>query len=353
MKKRYWIPLVIILFFVALHFALEPIALRQVNKALANMEGYRGEVEKINIHLYRGAYQIDSLRIISEKQEKKNEEDYFFTSKRIEIALEWKALFRGRLVGDVELQQPVLNFISDGKEVDDGEEVDFVKVLNDMVPFQINSFRINKGEIHYIDEFSDPQIDIFMKDLDVLATNLGNINQENEELPSTVSLSGSTIGGGIFQGTIDMNVLKQNPDFDAQLELDQMDLTALNEFTKAYANFTFEEGELYVSTEIAMDEGVFKGYVKPLFENIQIVDLQNEETSFWRKAWEGLVGAAFDIFKNPATKRSATKVPFEGDTNNTDVKVLPTIFNVLKNTFIEAFEKDLDNSIRYEDLQPS
>jgi hypothetical protein len=130
-----------------------------------------------------------------------------------------------------------------------------------------------------------------------------------------------------------------------------MNLMALNEFTEAYANFTFEEGELYVSTEVAMNDGIFKGYVKPLFENIQIQDLQSEDTSFWRKAWEGLVGVVFEAFENPNSERFATQVPFEGNTNETDVKVLPTIFNVLKNAFIEAFEKDLDNSIRYEDIK--
>jgi hypothetical protein len=83
---------------VLLLFALEPIDLRQANKALANMEGYRGTVGDIEIHLYRGAYKIDSILIVSEEQE--NPEDYFFAAHSIDIGLEWGSLFRGEIVGD-------------------------------------------------------------------------------------------------------------------------------------------------------------------------------------------------------------------------------------------------------------
>jgi hypothetical protein len=352
MKKRYWIPLlVLLLLFIALHFALEPIALRQVNKALAKMEGYEGSIEDINIALFKGEYSIDSMLI--QASERENEEDFFFAASTIAIGIEWKSLFRGRLVTDIIVDRPILNFISDGEKVDDAENVDFGEVLDELLPFNINTIDIHDGEVHYLDPTSEPKVDVYIKNLELRGTNLGNINEGDQPLPGHISISGTSIGEGRLEGNVDLNIMKEMPDFDLSMEMEQMNLTAINAFTDAYANFTFEEGELYLSSEIAMKDGAFKGYVKPIFENIDILDIQNEDTSIWRKAWEGLVGLTFKVFRNQPKRRFATNIPFEGDTNNTDAKIGPTIFNILKNAFIEAFDKDLDNSIHYGDLEPS
>ncbi|KEO75386.1 DUF748 domain-containing protein [Anditalea andensis] len=347
MKKRIWIPVtLILLIFLLLHFALEPFVLKKVNRALATMDGMYGSVDDIHIHLYRGAYKIDSLVIFDEERE----DIPFFSTAEIDISLEWGALFKGKVVGDIHFERPILNLISNGQEVEDGEDVDFAHVLDELMPININTFTIHNGEIHYIDPTASPKVDLFFKDLNVYATNLGNVNDDNRPLPSAVSINASTIGGGFIDGHVDLNILKSQPDFDAVVEMDRVDLLALNEFTEAYANFTFKEGQLYASTEIAMKDGVFQGYLKPVFENVKVIDLQDEDSSFLRKAWEVVVGSAMKIFENPKEDQVATRVPFEGDINETNVRVMPTIFNVLRNAFIEAFSKSPDHDISFENL---
>ncbi|MBS9524658.1 DUF748 domain-containing protein [Litoribacter ruber] len=346
MKKRYWIPLSIILFiFLLLHFALEPIALRQVNRALGNLEGMHGRVNDVSIQLYRGAYQVDSLYIFTDKQTP--EDIPFFAVSTIDISLEWSSLFRGEIVGDVGLINPVLNYVYDGQEVDDGDEADLGKVLDDLVPFRINTFTVENGEIHYLDPTASPKVDVFIQAMDIQATNLGNLQETDKALPSSVSITGTTNGGGVLTGNIDLNILKAHPDMDANIELEGVDLTALNDFTEAYAKFTFSEGQMYVGTEIVMKDGVFEGYTKPIFSNVKISDQREEDQSFWRRAWEGIVGAAFGLFENPEEEQVATRIPFEGDTTGTDTKLIPTIFNVFRNAFIEAFQKDLDHELEF------
>jgi len=145
-----------------------------------------------------------------------------------------------------------------------------------------------------------------------------------------------------------MNMLKEHPDFDLSFELDGVDLIALNAFTEAYAKFTFGQGQLYAATEIVMKDGAFEGYLKPIFENVEISGQREEKRSFWRKAWEGVVGVAFKIFENPEEEQVATKIPFEGNTTETNAKIIPTVFNVFRNAFVEAFSKDLEHEITFE-----
>lgn len=150
--------------------------------------------------------------------------------------------------------------------------------------------------------------------------------------------------------------MKDIPDFDFNLELQRMDLTYLKDFTDAYAGFTFKRGQLYVSTELAMDDGKYNGYVKPVLEQIKIIDLtpdteKEKRRPFFKRVWEVIVGAGVSVVKNHPKDRLATKIPLKGDVNRPEKFTWTAIVNVLKNGFIKAFDKDVDGSINIEDAK--
>ncbi len=144
---------------------------------------------------------------------------------------------------------------------------------------------------------------------------------------------------------MDLNMLKEIPDFDLNISTKHIDLPFLNDFTEAYANFTFKGGTLDAFSEVAMDDGKYKGYVKPILHDVQVIDLDSESASFWRKSWEVIVGTTMKIFQNQKEEQFATEVPFHGSTTESDVGILPTIGNILKNAFIEAFDAQIDDKV--------
>src|SRR5690606_24352294 len=70
---------------------------------------------------------------------------------------------------------------------------------------------------------------------------------------------------------------------------------------------------------------------------------------FLEVLWEGFVGLFKFILKNQGTDTLATKVPIEGDLNNVEAGVWPTVFNIFKNGWIKAFSGDVDNAIDFKD----
>lgn len=331
--------------FITLHFLLEPVALHYANKAIDNMEDYEGHIDGVGIQLYRGAYRIDSLVL-----HRVGDEDTispFFKADAIEIAVSWSSLFKGKIVAEVALHKPILNFKATKIEAPE-EDTDFVEVLEDLVPLRIEIFSIHGGEVHYLDKAQDPVVDVYVVNLNAKAENLTNEPREEDPLPSRVSLSGTTIGEGTLHVEMAMYVLKEIPDFDLSVEVADVDLPALNDFTEAYANFDFEKGTFYVSSEIVMKDETYKGYIKPVMEDYEIIDLSGED-SFLEEAWEVLVGSVMWIFKNKPKDRFATRAPFEGNMKDADVGVLETLTNVLVNAFIEAFEKNVEGSIDFQD----
>ena len=213
------------------------------------------------------------------------------------------------------------------------------------MPIQINRFEVINGNIRYKDYSSEPNVDVGLTNFNALATNLGNVVDEGELLPSHIVASSNTSGNGKLNAHVDMNVLKEMPDFDFAMEIDEMDLTYLKDFTDAYANFTFKEGQLYVSSEVAMKDGKYDGYVKPLINNVKVADLSDSTSTFWRKAWEVVVGGVFEVFENQKRDQFATKVPFSGDVNESNVGVWTTLGNIIRNAFIDAFNKNIDSTV--------
>lgn len=316
-KKTLIITASVLLFLVILNFALEPVALHYANKALSELKEYKGSIKDVDIHLYRGPYTIDTLTI--EKIEK-GKTTPFFTTSQMDISIEWKSLLKGSVVSEFYVKDPVINFIKKGKNVDTGGNNDFIKTIKELSPVTINRFEITNGQVHYIDNEAKPHIDIMAKNIRALALNLRNVEDSGDKLPSTITLDATTSGGGIIKSRAKINALKDTPDFDLNFELTRMDLTYLKDFTDAYAGFTFKRGQLYLSTELAMQDGKYNGYLKPVLENIKIIDLtpdtpKEKKRSFFKKLWELVVGAGVSVVKNHPKDRLATRIPLKGDVN--------------------------------------
>ena len=107
-KRVLRIVLVIVTLLVVLRLILPYVVLRYVNKSLASMDGYYGRVQDIDISLYRGAYKVRDIYL--NKVDKAKKQSPFFSSHTIDLSVEWKALFRGSLVGEVIFVSPKLVF---------------------------------------------------------------------------------------------------------------------------------------------------------------------------------------------------------------------------------------------------
>lgn len=350
MSKKWIVILSVVAVLVAARLALPGIVKNYVNKTLNEMEGYSGHVDDIGIRLIRGAYVIHHLEIV---QTGDSIPVPFLDIERIDLSVHWGALLKGAVVGEVVMERPIVNFASaedeSGETVSqDGSEVDWTETLDDLIPIQVNRFEIINGKISYQDFSTEPQVDIFVDELNLLATNLSTVQDESKKLPANLKATGTSLGGGKLDIVADLNLLKQIPDMDLNLKFEEVDVTALNDFAQAYAKIDVERGTFNLYTEIAIDNAELSGYVKPLFEDLKIIDWKNEEEGFFRKVWETIAGGVVEIFENQRKEQFATKVPLSGNLNELDAATWPSIWNIVKNAFIDAFSKELENTVDIE-----
>ena len=355
MKRSFKIILAVLLLLIIIRIALPFIIEKYVNKTLEEMPGYSGHVEDVDLHLYRGAYAIENLVLDIEDGENKTVP--FLEIREIDLSVEWKALFKGSIVGEVHLISPKLNFVAQNFATESDtsttleEKEHWTKTLKDLMPLTINRFEIIDGKVSYLDYASEPAVDIYMNNLQMVATNLSNTENSTEELPSTIKVTGNTIGGGNINTTVEANVLKEIPDFDMDFKLIGVDLKSLNEFLKAYGKFDVERGQFDLFSEVKLIDGELTGYIKPFFDNLKVLNWEKdkEEDGFFRALWEGVVGLVSEGVENQPRDEVATQVPIKGNVNQPETDVWTTIINVLKNAFIEAFNKGLENTVKHEE----
>lgn len=249
MKKKYKIILTIVVVLVIFRLFLPAIVLKLANKELAAMDGYYGHIQDVDISLYRGAYVLDSL-YINKLDTIHNKQTPFISAKSIDLSVEWKSLFKGRIVGELEFIEPVLKFTKDKTELADVKKdtSDFRQILKSFMPLKINSIEIKEGRLQYVDKTSSPKVDISMDKLYVLATNLSNV-QDTSLLPSNVTAHGEVYKGQ-FDLKLRLDALASKPLFDMNVKLEKTDLPMLNDFFKAYANIDINKGELNVYSKL-------------------------------------------------------------------------------------------------------
>ncbi|MBP9924565.1 MAG: DUF748 domain-containing protein [Cyclobacteriaceae bacterium] len=349
-KKKYLVIGSILVVLLIGRLILPYFVTRYVNKVLANIPGYSGSITGVDIWLVRGAYVIHDLKIFKVDG---SEKVPFVDIPSTDLSVEWKALIHGSVVGEVIFENPSLNFIggnkdSEGKENNQtGADVDWTVPLKELIPLQINRLEVTNASVFFYDFTSKPKVDLSLKQLNLLATNLNNAERQTVALPSKINLTANSIGDGQLSVAMNINVLKEIPDLDMDLKFENINMPALNDFFLAYSNVDIEKGTFFLYSEITAENGIINGYVKPLAQDVTIVNWKEDKQNVFNLVWQSIVGFFVEVFENQKEDQFATKVPLAGDLNNVKTKTWPTLWNIFTNAFVKAFEMKTDNTIKF------
>lgn len=195
---------------------------------------------------------------------------------------------------------------------------------------------------------SDPKVNVYIQELNAVATNLTNSEKISKSLAATLDASGLALKSGRFKLHAEIDPYEKKPTFNLDFELKGLNLVSLNDFLRAYGKFDVHKGTFSVYSEVAASKGRFEGYLKPLLKDVEVVRWKEDikKKPFFKLVWKVIVGAVKDIFTNPSKDQVATKIPFSGKLDNPDVGTWPSIWGLVKNAFIQALMPGLDQTIK-------
>ena len=247
----------------------------------------------------------------------------------------------------------MLNFAFSDDEASNqtGAEVDWTEYLKKLLPISINRFSVVNGKVNLTSLVTQPRADLSLQNFQADIHNIRNVEDKDNKLPSPVVASGDVPGyGGKMNFSANMNLLKQMPDFDYNLEFSELQLVKVNPLARRYANIDFERGTMSVFSEMAMLNGKLNGYLKPLTKEMKIFKLNEHEGRSIGKFFTELIAqAGTAVLKNQKKDQVATRIPLNGTVDQVETAIWPTIFGVLRNAYIEAFRGEFDNNITLQD----
>jgi hypothetical protein len=315
-----------------------------VNRTLDRNTLYSGKIGEVQIHLWRGAYSIHDIKL---SKTTSNVPVPFFAASKVDFSIQWNALWHHRIVGQVYMDQPELNFVDAPTEEQsqDGSGGAWLQVIRDLFPFKINSAIIHDGSIHFRAFQSEKPLDVYLSHVNATLDNLGNIRNETNPLTSSVNATATAMDQAKLDFKMTLDPFSYKPTFHMALRLLGLDVTKINDLALQYGKFDFKRGWFDLVMEADAKEGQLTGYVKPLFRNLKVFSLKQDikEDNVLEFFWQALIGGVTNLLKNRSRDQFGTLIPFSGDLSGaTSTDILATIGNILRNAFVRAYLPHLE-----------
>ena len=354
MKARYRWPLIglasLVVLLVALHVALPYLVRDYLNDKLADMGEYRGQVTDVDLAWWRGAYQINGLKIVKTSGKVPVP---FLEAPLIDLSVSWHSLIYDKaVVAKVAFARPVLNFVDGGSKQasQTGQGTDWRQQLDKLLPITLNEVHIENGTLTFRNFNSKPRVDLKATQLNADIRNLTNVRDEKGRRDASFDGTALIAGDARVESRATFDPFSDFDDFEFRLRATGIELRRLNDFASAYGKFDFNAGHGDVVIEAQAENGRLNGYIKPLLRDVDVFDWQQDveakDKGFFRSVWEAVVGATETVLKNQPKNQFATRVELSGSVHQQNISGFEAFLQILRNGFIEAF------NARYEQPAP-
>ncbi len=279
----------------------------------------------------------------------------FFHCRELTFGLKWKALFQGRIIGQIDMDTPELNLVITKTKEDTGASMDIGKQIQDFSPVTINSITINHGSFRFQDPSKNPDVDLTVDHIEMQLSHLSNRKDRYDTSLAQLHLTALVLSQAPLKIKMQFDPLASPPHFDLDFQLDSLQIPKLNDFNRAYLNMDVESGIFYLKSELASRDGNIEGYVKPIVRELNVFDwkkdVEQDNKGFFKSVWEMGIDVVEEIFQNQDKQQTATRIPIKGKLTTPKTDMVTTTLNVLYNAFIQAFKATLEHSISAADLK--
>jgi len=253
--------------------------------------------------------------------------------------------FKGKLVGKVLLDQPVINILTSESIDKEPSKDSWSKTVKALMPMTINKLEVRDGRIDYRDLNKQPNTDMHIAHMHLTALNLANVQKTADPLPSQVNLTGTSIGNGKLKLDMKVNVLKDIPDFDMGTQLTGANLLSLNGFFEANAKMDIERGGIDIFSKLKLKDGEMDGYIKPFIKDLKVLDFKKDikkKGGVLRVVKKAVVGLFAKVVTNPKNQKNCDYHSHQGQCKSPKNRRLGSFCRNLEKRFCAGFQGKFD-----------
>ena len=205
---------------------------------------------------------------------------------------------------------------------------------------RIGELEVTGADLGWTNRAQQPRYRVFLSHTDLRVTNLTNQLREGETVGQ---LRGRFMGSGSTLAVFQMRPRSDGPDFDLRVAIEGTDLRTMNDLLRAHGRFDVVSGAFSVYSELHVRQRAVRGWVKPLFGDVQVYDPeQDRDKGLLQRAWERLLDVVTSILENVPREEVATEVDLSGPLEDPDASTWQIVANLLRNAFVEAILPGFD-----------
>jgi hypothetical protein len=198
---------------------------------------------------------------------------------------------------------------------------------------------IVESELGFVNKKAKPNYRLFVTELEIHLTNFSNQLAEGgmvARVSGKFMGSGQTVVGARFRPEV------HGPDFALAASIENTAMQTMNPLLRAHGNFDVVRGFFSVYTEMQVKNGGVRGYVKPLFKEMDVHDPhQDQEKGLFQKIYEGLVGGVSQLLENFPRQEMATKADIPGPLENSPASTWQVLVHLIQNAVFKPSCLDL------------
>lgn len=339
-SKTFTVLLGVLLVVGVLWVALPPIVTSYVNGRLARLENYTGRVEEVSLDLWKGSYRLKDIRLDSREASKQP----FFRARAMDLAIETRALLSGSLVAEVDLHDPVLNYVARPR-AEDAEEPTWQEVMEDLTPFRIDRFTVHDGRLTYRGGGGPA---LALSDLNVVARNLTNSSELAENRFARFQGRARTMNSGTlaFHGRADPSA--KTPTFDLDMELEDLTLKDATRFLTARSGFEPGGGTLSLKADVSTSKGRVKGVADTSLRGLRVGDVRRKEQNVAGQLWDRARGAAEPYVGGSEPRNVRVRVPIDFRLDDPQAGLVAAANEVVQTAVTRALEQSLREALPFD-----
>jgi hypothetical protein len=211
------------------------------------------------------------------------------------------------------------------------------------VLFRIRRLEVHKSTFGFVNRAAARPFRLFLTGADIVLSGLSNHRKEGA---AELRLAGRFMGSGPARIRARFEPDPRTPMLDLRVQIEDTALTTLNDLLAAYGKFDVAAGTFSFYSEIRVQNHEIRGYLKPLFQDMQVYDSrQDRDKTLFRRMYEGVMDGIASLLENRQRDEVATRVEIAGRTDDPRVSTIEVVFGLVRNAFIKAilpgFEREL------------
>ncbi|MBI5440312.1 MAG: DUF748 domain-containing protein, partial [Deltaproteobacteria bacterium] len=192
---------------------------------------------------------------------------------------------------------------------------------------------VTASEVGWLNESKEKPYRVYVSGADLT---LSGLSTEAGSEPARAELKGRFMGSGEAAAVASFKPTGRGAEFDVDLKILRTDMPSMNDLLRAYVGVDVVAGTFSLFSELGVHGGEIRGYVKPLFDGLNVYDPKQEKgKGLLQKAKEGIVGALGQLLKS-RRKEVATVADLSGPVEDPDASTLQIVANLVRNAFFQS-----------------